>query len=90
MKANAFRVIKKELLEAYKTGDVSQIPNLEGFNYNKKKTVNTFYYDNNEQYLHFFDTYSNAKQYLNDLPHNKNDEYCICEFYFDDEFLQKK
>lgn len=89
MKANTFRVIRKDLLEAYKSGDLSSVPNLEGYNFNAIKRVNTYDYDHTKKYLHFFSSYSVAKQYLDDLPKTNNDEYIICEFHFDSEFLRQ-
>ena len=88
MKANAFRVIKKDLVNFYKSGDLTTVPFLEGFNFNRDKIVNSFSYDHNQKYLHFFDSYGNAKNYLKDTHYANQDDYCICEFYFDEEFLK--
>lgn len=89
MKANAFRVLRKEFVDYYKTGDLSQLPNLEGFYFNRERTVNTYTYDPNIKYLHFFDCYASAKSYLEETHFDHQDEYCICEFWFPEELLNQ-
>lgn len=89
IKGNAFRVIPKELFEAYKTGNIDAIPNLEGFNFNQgENVVNTYTYDPNKKYLHFFSDFHDAETYLEDMEELKPGiEFCICAFRFDDAFL---
>lgn len=89
IKGNAFRVIPKELFEAYKTGNIDAIPNLEGFNFNQgENVVNTYTYDPNKKYLHFFGDFHEADTYKKNISKvNRKQEYCICAFHFDEQFL---
>ena len=85
---NAFRVIKKDFVEAYKNGDLSSVPGLEGYHFNQDTIVNNCDYDPTKSYLHFFSNYNDANDFLEDQHYDNRQEYVICEFIFDDEFLK--
>ena len=90
-KANAYRVISRKELEAYRSGDFSAVPNLDGA-YMKEafKGMNKNQYLDDVKYLHFFKLLGDAKNYISEMRSVAPDvDFCILEFNFDDEMLKQ-
>lgn len=89
--ANAYRVVSRDTVQAYETGDFSAVPNLDGA-YMKKtfESMNKNQYLDDVKYLHFFKFMGDARNYLEEMQDvAPNVDFCVLEFNFDDKMLRQ-
>ena len=89
--ANAYRVVSRDTLEAYKSGNFSAVPNLDGA-YMKKnfESMNKNQYLDDVKYLHFFKHMGDARDYLEELQEvAPGVDFCVLEFNFDEKMLKQ-
>ena len=90
-RTNAFRVVSRETVSAYETGDFSAVENLDGA-YMKKtfESMNKNQYLDDVRYLHFFKYMGDARDYLKEMQDVvPSVEFCVLEFNFDEAMLKQ-
>ena len=89
--ANAYRVVSRDTVSAYETGDFSAVPNLDGaFMKQNFESMNKNQYLDDVKYLHFFKHMGDARDYLEELQEAAPGvEFCVLEFNFDEAMLRR-
>lgn len=89
--SNTYRVISRDTISAYQTGDFSAVPNLDGaYMKNNFKSMNKNQYLDDVRYLHFFKYLGDAQKYLEEMQEvAPNVDFCVLEFNFDEKMLKE-